>query len=155
MNSRIPVLFLVLVFSFNAVFAEEKWSTTSSEAKQLTELNTRLTNAYESENVALLRELLTEDHVHNNVFGVALDKNTFLTDIEKGILEFEFYRTPELRWYIDGNTAIATGIIEASAIRDGKAVPAKRFLFTRTFVKRNGAWKVLLFHNTMAKAVKD
>jgi hypothetical protein len=46
--------------------------------------------------------------------------------------------------------AIATGLIDAKARRGGKPVPASKFLFTRIFVRAQGQWKVLLFHNTMA-----
>ena len=36
-----------------------------------------LTEAYEREDVPRLRELLSEAHVHNNVFGTVMDKETF------------------------------------------------------------------------------
>lgn len=125
------------------------WETGTPAAAELTALNQTLTDAYEREDVALLQQLLAGDHVHNNVFGMALTKDAFLADIESGVLEFLSYETPEIRWHIDGNTAIATGVIEAKAVRAGKPVPAERFLFTRIFVKEQGEWKVLLFHNTM------
>lgn len=127
------------------------WEIDSERAIAMTALNSRLTRAYEEENVPLLREMLASDHVHNNVFGSALSKEVFLGDIESGVLVFESYKTPEIRWQFRDDLAVATGIIEAQAIRDGKAVPAKRFLFTRIFVRREGEWKVLLFHNTMAR----
>ena len=121
----------------------------SELAKSLTEINRQLTQAYENEDIATLKEMLAEDHVHNNVFGSVMDKATFLGDIENGILEFESYETPEIRWQIHGDTAIATGLIDAEAVRVGKTVPARKFRFTRVFVRRGGDWKVLLFHNTM------
>ena len=56
---------------------------------------------------------------------------------------------PELKWIIGKEFAIATGLIEAEAIRGGKPVPATKFRFTRIVVLRDGQWKVLLFQNTM------
>lgn len=152
---RFPTLLATLTLSLCQIVSGQEWTRNSSLAEELTRLNTKLTQAYESENVGLLREMLTEDHVHNNVFGMALGRDAFLNDIEKGVLKFEYYRTPEIQWHIDGDTAIATGIIEAAAIRDGKPVPANRFLFTRVYVKRDGSWKVLLFHNTMARIKEE
>ena len=147
--------FIVLLSGFVAFFvaAEEPlntWSNNTPLTKTLTVLNSKLTNAYQDENVSLLRTMLTKDHIHNNVFGSVMDKETFLRDIESGILVFETYKTPELRWFIKGDMAIATGLIEAKAFRGGKPVPATRFRFTRIFVQRKGQWKVLLFQNTMA-----
>ena len=44
-----------------------------------------------SQCLELLRTMLTEDHIHNNVFGSVMDKETFLRDIETGILKFQKY----------------------------------------------------------------
>lgn len=125
------------------------WDADPVTTAKLTALNRKLTEAYLREDVPALRHMLSDQHVHNNVFGMPLDKDTFLRDIESGVLKFEAYDTPEIRWCVRNGTAIATGIIEAKATRGGKPVPATRFLFTRIFVKENGGWKVLLFQNTM------
>ncbi|MDF1815812.1 MAG: nuclear transport factor 2 family protein [Verrucomicrobiales bacterium] len=149
--TRIIVLFLTcLALSGIAEEPASGWQTDSPAAREMTGLNTRLTKAYENEDVALLRTLLAPDHIHNNVFGSVMNRDTFLHDIESGILKFESYQTPELSWMISGDMAVATGLIEAVAVRDGKTVPAKRFRFTRIFVRREGKWQVLLFQNTMA-----
>lgn len=126
--------------------------TDTPQAEEMTKLNKQLTDAYLREDVKLLREMLDEQHVHNNVFGVPLTKDQFLKDIESGVLQFEEYETPSIKWHINDHTAVATGMIKAKAIRDGRVVPANTFVFTRVFVKRPTGWKVLLFHNTMARA---
>lgn len=131
----------------------ETWTEPDAEtAKELTALNSKLVKAYENEDIDLLKDLLAEDHIHNNVFGSVMDKDTFLKDIESGVLEFVKYETPELKWMIGKDLAVATGLIEAQAIRAGKPVPATKFRFTRIFVRRNDQWKVLLFQNTMEGA---
>ncbi|MEO0445044.1 MAG: nuclear transport factor 2 family protein [Verrucomicrobiota bacterium] len=117
--------------------------------KELDEVNEALVEAYVDEDVEALRGFLAANHVHNNVFGFALGKEAFLSDIETGVLEFLRYETPVIQWVVEGDLAVATGVIEAEAVRDGKTVPATRFRFTRVFVKEEGRWKVLLFHNTM------
>ena len=108
-----------------------------------------LVAAYESEDIDLLQELLTDDHIHNNVFGSSLSKEVFLGDIADGTLVFTSYTTEEIQWYVDGDVAIATGVINAIATRAGNPVPATMFRFTRVFVKRNDEWKVLHFANTI------
>ena len=106
------------------------WASGTPEVKELDQLNRRLTQAYEREDVATLRQLLANAHIHNNVFGSKLTKDEFLKDIESGVLEFVSYDTPFIEWHREGNIAIATGMIEAVAKRSGKVVPAKRFRFT-------------------------
>ncbi len=118
-------------------------------------LNERLVDAYEREDVPLLRTLLSERHIHNNVFGSRMDKEAFLRDIEDGTLEFLSYETPEIEWFIGDELAVATGVIRAEAKRGGKPVPATTFRFTRIFAREGGEWKVLLFQNTMIPEAKD
>ena len=125
------------------------WQADTDEVAELNALNTALVEAYEEEEIESLRAMLAENHIHNNVFGSKLDKETFLKDIETGILEFLRYETPEIEWVIRGDMAVATGLIEAEAVRGGKPVPATKFRFTRIYVKEAGEWKVLLFQNTM------
>lgn len=125
------------------------WQADTDEVAELNTLNTALVEAYEEEEIESLRAMLAENHIHNNVFGSKLDKETFLQDIETGILEFLRYETPEIEWVIRGDMAVATGLIEAEAVRGGKPVPATKFRFTRIYVKEAGEWKVLLFQNTM------
>ncbi|MEM7010036.1 MAG: nuclear transport factor 2 family protein [Verrucomicrobiota bacterium] len=148
----IQSILTVCAFALVSSAAADEWETDTARAKEFTELNQKLTNAYASEDVEALRGMLSDQHVHNNVFGVALTKDQFLSDIETGVLEFISYETPKIAWkFTNETTAIATGIIVAKAERDGKPVPAERFLFTRIWVKEGDTWRVLLFHNTMAK----
>ncbi len=76
--------------------------------------------------------------------------NRVLEDIRSGTLVFSEYQTPEIRWHVSGDIAIATGLITADAARDGRKVPGP-FRFTRVYVRRDGVWKVWLFHNTMVR----
>ena len=125
------------------------WLSNTSETRELDRLNRKLTDAYEREDVATLRQFLSDAHIHNNVFGSRLTKDEFLKDIESGVLKFASYKTPSIEWILDGDVAIATGVIEAVAIRSGKQVPATRFRFTRIYRREGGQWKVLLFQNAM------
>ena len=129
--------------------AESQWT---QAPRELGDLNFELTNAYEREDVPRLRELLSDAHVHNNVFGTVMDKNTFLADIESGILEFVSYETPSIRWVVRDDLAVATGVIRAVAKRDGRTVLATQFRFTRIYAWEEARWRVLLFHNTMVPA---
>ena len=134
-----------------ASLTADGWSSNALATADLDRLNRQLTDAYEREDVATLRVMLSDAHIHNNVFGSRLTKEAFLKDIESGVLEFVSYKTPSVDWSRSGNIAIATGVIEAVAVRSGKPVPATRFRFTRIFRRESGQWKVLLFQNTMMR----
>lgn len=156
-----PSTLLALIYVFLALGCAHRGSvnTPSSQwiangsavVSELEQLNERLTDAYRREDVAQLRRMLSAVHVHNNVFGSRLDRETFLADIESGWLEFLSYETPKIEWFVGNDLAIATGEIEAEAQREGRTVPARRFLFTRVYAREGemAEWKVLLFHNTM------
>ena len=133
----------------SASAADQEWRKNTEANAELQALNDKLTDAYEREDIAMLREMLSDDHIHNNVFGSRLTKDEFLKDIESGVLVFESYETPEIEWYVTDDLAVATGVIEAKAIRAGKPVPATTFRFTRIFSRENDTWKVLLFQNAM------
>lgn len=122
---------------------------TAALETELTALNDRLVAAYEANDVATLETMLAPEHTHNNVFGMRMDKDTFLQDIRSGILVFERYDTTEIEWHIYQDVAIATGTIEAIAYRGGNKVPSSRFRFTRIFERKGDTWQVLLFHNTI------
>tara|TARA_R110002096_G_scaffold161339_5_gene327868 strand:+ start:504 stop:989 length:486 start_codon:yes stop_codon:yes gene_type:complete len=154
MTKRILITNLCTLWLFLTCNAQEsppptQWESDSKIALRLTGLNNALVKAYEKEDIKTLRSLLAENHIHNNVFGSQLDRDTFLADIESGILEFLRYETPEIQWVIRDGIAVATGLIEADAVRNGKPVPATQFRFTRIYVKEGDDWKVLLFQNTM------
>ncbi|GAB4272181.1 MAG: hypothetical protein Tsb0018_04240 [Opitutales bacterium] len=121
----------------------------ASSEVEITAFNERLTQAYENEDIEVLEALLADDHVHNNIFGMSMSKAQLLEDIRLGVLAFEYYRTPEIRFVFQGDdVCIATGVIEAKAERSGQDVGALKFRFTRVFVKRDGRWQSLLFQNT-------
>ena len=148
-------LFLLVVAGFPSRGAygdtSATWNAQAEVIAELNAVNNQLVTAYIHEDVKTLQSMLDDAHVHNNVFGVPMTKSQFLHDIESGTLVFETYETDSIRWHVNGDTAVATGIIRAQAKRNGRSVPAQRFLFTRIFTKRADSWKVLLFHNTMMK----
>lgn len=113
------------------------------------QLNQELADAYVAADTNRLDQLLSQGHIHNNIFGSSMDKNTFLKDIQSGELKFISYDIPQMDVkVIDDNVCLTTGIIRAQVNRGGQDIEG-RFRFTRIFVNENGEWKVALFHNTV------
>lgn len=128
--------------------AAQEAPNTATEA-ELNAEHERLVKAYRTNDVAALEKLLSDDHIHNNVFGMTQDRKALLDDIRSGTLVFQAYDVTASQWVIRPDLAIVTGTIHADATRAGKPVPVHDFRFTRIFVKRNGAWLEWLFQNTM------
>lgn len=119
---------------------------------EMTATHETLVKAYRTNDVATLEKLLSDDHIHNNVFGMQQGKKELLEDLRSGTLVFQAYDVASSKWVIQPEMAIVTGVIHADATRAGKPVPTHDFRFTRIFVKRDGAWLEWLFHNTMIAA---
>lgn len=119
---------------------------------EMTATHETLVKAYRTNDVATLEKLLSDDHIHNNVFGMQQDKKALLDDMRSGTLVFQAYDVSSSKWVIQPEMAIVTGTIHADATRAGKPVPTHDFRFTRIFVKRDGAWLEWLFQNTMIVA---
>lgn len=119
---------------------------------EMTATHETLVKAYRTNDVATLEKLLSDDHIHNNVFGMQQGKKELLDDMRSGTLVFQAYDVASSKWVIQPEMAIVTGTIHADATRAGKPVPTHDFRFTRIFVKRDGAWLEWLFQNTMIMA---
>lgn len=117
-------------------------------------VSTTLINAYLNADIETLENILSDDHVHNNVFGMSMNKEVFLKDIRDGILRWEKYEIPSMDVRIYGDVAIVNGIIDAIAYRNDNPITGK-FRFTNVFAKINGSWKNVHFHNTILKGVSS
>ncbi|MGH7493561.1 MAG: nuclear transport factor 2 family protein [bacterium] len=114
-------------------------------------------NAFAKADTAVLRSLLTDDYVHTNANGGVLDKTRWLAfaktrraDLDSGKVRIDTYRNDELRIRIYGNTAVVTGLNTTIGFRDGKEWKM-RLRFTNVWVKRDGCWQRVAFHDSASE----
>jgi amino acid permease len=154
MNKSVTIIVLFIITVFGGLiyitFHAKEQESLALLTTEIINTNERLIQAYQNNDVESLEGLLALGHIHNNIFGMTQDRETFLNDIRKGILHFEYYRNSEfnIRFYSNNDICVATGIIEAKAVRSGKVIEGK-FRFTRIFLKQGGYWREELFQNTM------
>lgn len=148
------ILIIIGLWSFpSAIWAQNMRVLGEHSQKQLEEVLTMhdaLIKAYEDEDILCLETMLSNNHLHNNVFGMSIPREPFLNDIRTGTLVFEYYRVPELevRFYgSNSNICVLTGRIEAKAQRKNQVIEGN-FRFTRILVFEDGQWKEELFQNT-------
>ncbi len=95
---------------------------------------------------ATLERILAPDFLHPVFTGDIIDKSEHIAFVVKhprpASVHTRFERL-DVRLY--GNTAIATGIVDAS--RDGMAA-VRRTVFTDVFVKRGGRWQAVSAQET-------
>ena len=91
-------------------------------------------------NPAVLESILADDFVHVLPVGF-ISKQEQLGFVRSHPQPAgEIRRFEELKVRVYGDTAIATGIVEA---REGQGAQPRRTMFTDVFVRRNGKWQAV------------
>jgi uncharacterized protein (TIGR02246 family) len=62
-----------------------------------------------------------------------------------GRIKFDRYESSDIQVRVHGDSAIVTGRIQRSRVNDGRMF-ADDWQFTKTYVRRDGDWKVVAFH---------
>jgi ketosteroid isomerase-like protein len=114
----------------------------------------RFSKAFVEADVSILNTLLSEDYIHTNSTGSALNKQQWLeyiktrrADLEAGRLEIESYENKDLRIRVYGESAIVTGANVAKGKREGKPF-VTQLRFTHLWIKQSGQWKRAAFHDS-------
>lgn len=103
-----------------------------------------------------LNSLIADDYVHTNLDGGVLNKSQWLerakarlAEIRSGKFRFDHYSYDDLRIRIYGNTAVVTGQATTVGQREGKVFKSN-LRFTNVWVKREGRWQRVAFHDSAA-----
>lgn len=78
-----------------------------------------------------------------------MDRDAALAVVRSGRVTFERYQTSDLRLRTLGHTAIVTGRLERSR-RGPDGTVEDAWQFTKTYVRRDGRWRVIAFHASPA-----
>lgn len=116
----------------------------------------QFSDAFVKADTVVLRSLLADDYVHTNANGGVLDKTRWLAfaktrheDLKSGKVKIDTYRNDDLRIRVYGNTAVVTGLNTTIGFRDGKEWKMN-LRFTNVWVKREGRWQRVAFHDSDA-----
>jgi hypothetical protein len=103
-----------------------------------------------TEAAATFDKLLADDYVRIAPNGAVYTKAEILDGWKTGKMKVESLEFSDIKIYMYGNTAVATGIerSKATVISANVTAPTR---FARVFVKRGGVWKVVLYQNTPIK----
>lgn len=128
----------------------------SQNEQEVRDAFSQFSDAFVKADTVVLRSLLADDYVHTNVNGGVLDKTRWLAfaktrheDLKSGKVKIDTYRNDDLRIRVYGNTAVVTGLNTTNGFRDGKEWKMN-LRFTNVWVKREGRWQRVAFHDSNA-----
>ena len=98
--------------------------------------------------VATLDRLLVDDWTVTHANGTTDTKAKYLADLRSGARRFAGAVTvSDLVVRLYGDTAVAAGSSDSTVTLNGRPQGGKLH-FTRVYVKRDGAWKMIVSHAT-------
>jgi ketosteroid isomerase-like protein len=96
--------------------------------------------------VAALETTTADDYLQIDMAGNVRDKATQMKRIASSEVRMESNTLDEMIVRVYGKTAVVTG--RATAVGTIRGEPYPRIRYTRVYVERDGAWQVVLYHQT-------
>jgi ketosteroid isomerase-like protein len=125
----------------------------SDEVKSVFEAERQLALVYQKGDVEGIARGVMEDYTLINSRGKMSTRADDIAEATKKDPAYEIFENSEMKARVHGTTAIVTGITHAKGMSGGKPFDA-RFLFTDTFVKDNGQWRLAAGHVSRLDAGK-
>ena len=119
----------------------------SDEAKAVLEAERQLALVYQKGDTNGIARGVMEDYTLINSRGKMSTRADDIAEATKKDPAYEIFENSEMKARVHGTTAIVTGITHAKGISGGNPFDA-RFLFTDTFVKDKGQWRLAAGHVT-------
>jgi ketosteroid isomerase-like protein len=142
---RIITMAVVCVGLAGAVLAQKS---AAGPLDEIRAMEKQWNDARAHADVATLDRLLADDWTVTHANGTTDTKARYLADLKSGARKFSGDVTESdlsVRFY--GDTAIASGSSESSVTLNGQRQGGSLH-FTRVYVKRNGAWKMVVTQAT-------
>ncbi len=97
--------------------------------------------AMTTKNIALLKEMLSDDltYLHSN--GLLEDKQQHLNNISTGYLTYSTLRPETMAVRVHGRSAIGNGIVHVTGVANGKPFDI-RLRYTDVYFKKKGKWQL-------------
>ncbi len=120
----------------------------AADEKVLLKLESEVTNALRSRDVAALEAILADDWTGNGPFGL-LTRAQNLADIRSGAYRIEWVSAPhDMKVRFFGDVAIVTGASEEKSSWNGKDTSGN-WVWMDVWVKRKGKWKQVATQNSL------
>ena len=121
------------------------WSVQTEQ--EIRQLESRLREAALSGATAVLDDLLADDYVNTDAYGLVRHKAQVISDIASGSSDFEVIDLDDINVNLYGDAAVLTAkrtVRGRSAVRD----PSGQFRQIRVYAKRQGRWQAVMLQVT-------
>jgi ketosteroid isomerase-like protein len=116
--------------------------------QEIRAMETQWNEARAHADIVTLDRILVDDWTVTHANGTTDTKATYLADLRSGARKFAGAVTvSDLVVRVYGDTAVAAGSSDSTVTLNGQAQGGKLH-FTRVYVKREGAWKMIVSHAT-------
>ncbi|HEY8958885.1 nuclear transport factor 2 family protein [Chitinophaga sp.] len=149
MKKAIPgiILSLLLLFQFQLHAQNEK---TTTMQQTIIQLHRTIMEAVKNKNGAPLHESLKNDFIFTSATAELWNKDKFINGFALNpSLQFPEFAPQDQQVIINDNTAVLTALVHIKIIRGTVAAPDELWeRTTETYVKEQGAWKLLALQAT-------
>ena len=114
----------------------------SSDEQALMDIENRNSDAYLHGDVKAVEALLDERYTLTNSRALVTHRDDDLKELRAGDPKYTEFRTHDMQARTWGDTGVVIGIVSLKGTSGGKAFDAD-MRFTDTFVRTNGAWKMV------------
>jgi ketosteroid isomerase-like protein len=116
------------------------------DVKTLLQLENDMAQAWVQRDTQTLERILADDYTLGGIGDFWIDKDEYVAGLDNPEFRTTSAIVDDLRVRVYGDAAVVTGraVYRGSSKKEGKYV--RRFRFTDTFIRRDGAWKCVATH---------
>jgi len=130
------------VFAAACAVASAAVAAPSSDEQALVDIENRNSDAYLRGDVKAVEALLDERYTLTNSRAIVSHREDDLRELRAGDPKYSEFRTHDMQARTYGDTGIVIGVVSLKGTSGGKPFDAD-MRFTDTFVRVNGAWKMV------------
>jgi len=151
MYARIMIASLALLSV--AAAQETTASATANEAEQLIATDKRMQRAFVDRDVAVLKEIFTDDYILVVSNGDERTKAMILAEVESPDVRWEVNESSGWAVRVHGNMAIVVATLHQKGVDHGEAFDSN-VKFSDTYIRENGKWRNVHAHASRAVDIK-
>jgi len=130
------------VFAAACAVASAAVAAPSSDEQALMDIENRNSDAYLRGDIKAVEALLDERYTLTNSRAIVSHRDDDLRELRAGDPKYSEFRTHDMQARTYGDTGIVIGVVSLKGTSGGKPFDAD-MRFTDTFVRVNGAWKMV------------
>ena len=115
--------------------------------REIIDLENQIAQAILNSDASFVERVFADDFFYTGIRGEVRAKQDIVNDLKSGELKFELMKFDDIKVRHFGETAVVTGLATTKG-RGPKGEITGRFRYTRIYVKRQGAWQLILFQGT-------